>query len=443
MVYGKLDAREIKRTEGRRNALKMAGLSLGAGAVVTAGSYVGLGMLGEKAKDYFVGIEEEVRELAHDISILSGSLERELAKETSELKEQYVDGRLRIYEELGLADPAELAEFEQIIANSEEFEAHYNFVERSKIFKDRINRKLLVADNKLESYQPDALKSINDGIRKLLGKKSGDEGMKERGQIKGRLDSLVRIYDANENNRIAEVEVMDRLNGYLRSSKLSSEERALYGFLRDEYGKSGNEEDLRHFVQNYDKFKDRNDVLLKLRDSLGRAELLYGNIQDNKEYLSELQGLLKEGIELKQNVRVKTHQEFSVLEDEVNKKISELRGSVDDIIHDLESKGYDIETRDEVIDAGSPSKYDKLIDNVVGIGAGVLGVYSGVKTFFGMNKRHKVNTLERSLESAVRSNNGLVDMLNESEVNTSDDEESIEKDLNPDNPEYMGDNEYF
>ena len=116
-----------------------------------------------------------------------------------------------------------------------------------------------------------------------------------------------------------------------------------------------------------------------------------------------------------------------------------------------------------MIDAGSPSKYDRLIDNVVGAGAVVLGVYSGVKTFLGMNKRHKVRTLERSLESAVRSNNGLVDMLNESnddpenglrnvsvrdnidnrESNNGSDDESIEKDLNPDNPRYTGDNEYF
>ena len=435
----KLDVKQLKKIEGRRDFLKTVGISAGIGTVGGGLSYMGLDYAGGYLKGIFNDVEKQVRELAHDVKILSGSLERKLANETKELKEHYTGGKLKIYEELKLADPAELAEFEKIIENSENFEKHYDFAERSRIFKDRIDRKLLGVDNIAESYQPETLRKINDAIRSFFGKKSGEEGMNQRNLTKSRLDSLIGIYNTNENNRIAETKVMSKLNDYLGNSNLPAEERELYLFMKEKYKNSENSNNLREFIEDYNKNDGRNQALIRLRASLTQAEENYEKINENKEYLQKLQGLLIEGIELKQNVRKKSQEEFANLEEQVNGEIVRLRGSVNTIIADLEEKGYDIETREEIVNKTTLSKY---IEPIVLWGSVALGSIMGAKTFGTLRRKSNMRASDQALEKTVYAHNELVDKLNNQEekvieLNDQEEKNTTEKVKNPNYPEYI------
>ena len=52
--------------------------------------------------------------------------------------------------------------------------------------------------------------------------------MNQRNLTKSRLDSLIGIYNTNENNRIAETKVKSKLNDYLGNSNLPAEERVYH-----------------------------------------------------------------------------------------------------------------------------------------------------------------------------------------------------------------------
>jgi len=65
-------------------------------------------------------------------------------------------------------------------------------------------------------------------------------------------------------------------------------------------------------------------------------------------YIQRLQGYLKEGISLEEEVRAKRAVEFSKQKAEVDQKVLKLKESVDDIIKELKAKGYEIETRQDI-----------------------------------------------------------------------------------------------
>jgi len=426
-----LNTETLKKKFHRRELLKDSTIAGGVGAAVGAAAYVGLDFIGNNFRGVIAQAEREVRELALDVRELSGSLEKKLVLEREQLEEHYTQGILKIYEELGIATPAEIAEIDKIIENYEEFEQHYNFAERARIFKDRIDRRLLALDETLESYQPESLISINDAIRRAFGKPTGEEGMKQRKQIKERLEVLCAVYDTNSNNKIAQTEVLKTLNNYLENAELSEEEKGLYEFLKQEAQK-GNEENIRHFINNYDSYSVSQDVLLKLRASLSEAEGLYGKIQENKSYIMNLQDLLKQGIALKQEVRDKSAQEVVEYKEQIDKRINEFRESVDNVINELEEKGYDIVTREEFISRGSYARaLDAMITPVVTGGSLFFGALAGLFAFRERTKGRKVRALNKALGSVVDDYNNLADKNN------------IEKDKNSNIPDYSGGNDYY
>lgn len=421
----------MKKRFHRRELLKDSVIAGGVGAAVGAAAYFGLNFIGNNLRGILAQAEREVRELALDVRELSGSLERKLVQEREQLEEHYTQGILKIYEELGIATPAEIAEIDKIIENYEEFEQHYNFAERARIFKDRIDRRLLALDETLESYQPESLRSINDAIRRAFGKPTGEEGMKQRKQIKERLEVLCAIYDTNSNNKIAQTEVLKTLNNYLENAELSEEEKGLYEFLKQEAQK-GNEENIRHFINNYDSYSVSQDVLLKLRASLSEAEGLYGKIQENKSYIINLQDLLKQGIALKQEAREKSTQKVAHQREYFDKKIAKLHSSLDNVIRELNQRGYDIETREEFISRGSYARaLDAMVTPVVTGGSLFFGTLAGLFAFRERTKGRKVRALNKALGSAVDDYNDLANKCN------------IEKDKNSDIPNYSGGNDIY
>ncbi len=258
-----INTKSLKRKFSRRELLKDTAIAAGVGTIVGTSTYLGLNFLGKNLKGILTKAEEEIKELTLDVSELSGSLESKLIKEREQLEEHYTNGILKIYEELEIATPAEVQEIEHIIKTYEEFEEHYNFVERARTFKDRIDSRLLALDETLESYEPKAVRKINDSIRSVLGKPTGEQGIKYRLQIRGRLERLCAVYDTNSDNKIAQAKILETLNEYLNDANIPSEEKELYNFLKEQYNKGSNEENLRYFIENYKSYGDRQDVLFK------------------------------------------------------------------------------------------------------------------------------------------------------------------------------------
>ena len=437
MEYEKVDAKAIKKGISRRNFLKDSMISAVIGTAAGLGTKEGLDYFGEKLSEIGIEADKKIKELGIDIQALSGSLERKLSYETQELKKHYTEGRLKIYEEIGIATPQELSQLEELIKNSEDFEKHYVFSERARIFKDRIDKRLLSLDDKAESMQPGFMRKLNDYMRDIAGKKTGIEGEKERDSIRKRLKDLCLVYDTNEDNRTAETEVLKDINKYLKTPGLNREEKELYVFLKEEYEKSGSKEQLRDFIENYDNYGERNNLLLKLRASLSDSEAIYSKINENKDYMQKLQGLLKDGIELKKDLRNRnlseTRGRVAEFDKEMDYKIKELREGVDSVISELENKGYEIDARKEKIDRGTFLGYFtkeinsllKPINSTVSVGAGCLAT---LLAFNSRRKTRKKRTYQAGFEQVVERHNEMIDEINR----LKSDNESLRKDLNKD-----------
>lgn len=448
-----LDAKKLEKRMNRRALVVDGALATGVGAVTGAAAYVGLTYAKEKFAGVLKNAEKEIRELSLNVKELSGSLEKKLVTERKKLETHYTQGALQIYEDLGIATPAELESFGKIIQNYEEFERQYDFAERAKTFKDRIEQKLLSLDEKIESNQPKFLRDVNDSVRKIFDRPSGVEGKKQRAQIKERLDRLVQIYDTNSNNRIAQGEVLTTLNNYLNQADISKEEKELYSFLKQQYQKEGNEDNLKKFIQNYQNYSGKQEALMQLRASLDEAEKLYGAIKENKQYVTKLQDLLTEGITLKKKVRQTSAQQVEQYKEQIDADINALRSSVSDVIADLKNKGYAIETREDFAAKGTLSRMIETNANpLINAGSCFIGVLATLAAFRERTKTRRVRGLRRALETTVHEHNSLVDYCNENE-----DQKRISKPLAEStplqsknsaieinkNPQYDSDNEYF
>jgi len=406
-----LDADKLTNQMTRRQMLRGAAKSTVAGIAATGASYYGLSALRDGLLGVVEKAEKEVRELTLNIQALSGAIEKNLSEETDKLQHSYTSGKLKILEDLGVADPAELNDLGKIIENSQKFEEHYNFAERATIFKDRIDKKLLSVDRKAENLQPEAMQKVNDAIRGVFGKKRGEEGQRHRGLLSERLGELCRIYDTNEDNRVAETRVFESLNDYLNDPKdLTPEVRELFDFLRAEYRREGSKDHVKSFIRNYDRFQGTNDALLELRAYVTEAEQTFGKIKENKVYINRLQDLLKDGIKLKEDVRKKAPEEFEVHRSEIAGRVRTLKDTVDGVIVDLKSKGYPIETRQDYINRGTLRKLaGSLIDPVVSAGSGVAGAVAAGVTWLYHRKNARLNAKSMALEETVQKYNDLRD----------------------------------
>jgi len=405
-INPKVLRKEISRRYLLRNAVAATATGIAAGVAVNSG----LGYVGKKLEAIIASADREVAELTLDVKSLCGALDKKLARETEELKKHYTEGRLKIYEERGIATPAEIKGLEEAIKQNEEFAKHYNFAERAKIFKDRLEKRFLEmrsatskVDARTEKYQVGPQRKFNEYLRKIAGMKTGKEGELERKRkrqelesAKNRMTALCKVYDTNEDNRIAELEVTKGINQYLKREDLSVEERELYDFLKQEYAKQGSKTHLREFIQNYDHYDPNNQIMLKLRASLQNVETIYGKIQENREYMDKLHGILQEGILLKTKIREQSNESFARHEEQIGDKVNELRSSVDGVISELESKGYDIKTRQEIIDEGVFSgpytaKLKELIGPIkLGV-SGVIGAVAGLEMFGALKSSAKTS----------------------------------------------------
>ncbi len=398
-------AKELLQKHNRRQFLKNIGLSTAAGAAAGIGAKVGLDYIANNLIAGIAEAEKQLRETAVDIRALIGTVEKKLAYQTDLLEKHLNSNILKKYEELGIAEPADIKQFEQIIQNSREFEEYYSFAERAKIFKDRIDRRILSLDDKLESMQPGFMQKFNDMIREFYGKKSAAEIREHNKNIRERLESLCKIYDTNDNNKIAQTEVLTKLNEYLSASnemKISPEERELYLILKQECEKNNNSQAVRDFIRQHNHYDARTETLVRLRTHLSEAENLYAKIKENKEYVIKLQTLLKDGISQVEKVRTTSEQDFKRQKQEITDKVNELKTTVDNTIQELKKKGYDIETREDYINSGTiAANVRKGLMPQTSIGALITGLGAAVLTFLYTRKNSQYKAAKNALNEAV------------------------------------------
>ncbi len=418
----KLDVDALINSYSRRQFLQSTAVSLGLGGLVGTGAYTGVDYLGNKIADIVIAAEKEIRELAIDIESLSGKFIREVELQKEKIKEQYAEGKLSFFEDLGIATPEEIKETEEmletIIENSDKFAEQYSFVERLREFKDRIDRKLITIDTAIESWEPQFLQDFNDKLRAISGMKSGKEGKKARAAFYKRLDDLCSIYDSCDDDLIAQSKVLERINKSLSSTDaLLPEEKELYLFMKQEYAKEdGNKGSLRDFIKNYHKFEGGNTVLLKVRAYLGELENAYDTMQENGKYALRLQESLKKAIDLREKVRDLSPEEF---EKEYGRQIKEevdaLKTAVSGVVKELKAKHYDIQTREDFINDG---KYGMMLQELIEPAAITAGVIAGAYVFANnmasafVARRQKVKAAKGAISDVVKQYNGLVDRYN-------------------------------
>ena len=139
---------------------------------------------------------------------------------------------------------------------------------------------------------------------------------------------------------------------------------------------------------------------------------MYKRIQENRKYVSELQGLLKEGIELKTEIRERKSREY---EEEMLAKVREFKSRVDGLIQGIEQKeGYDIDTREESINRGTPlspylRKFSDIWNPIRIAGGIVAGGLAAAGAFYVRNRGRESRSYKQALNVAVDRNNQAVD----------------------------------
>ncbi len=416
-----LDAGQLIDSHSRRQFLGIILKSIAAGACTGYAADLGMGYISGRAADFAGSAEKDIRALALDLKAASGTLEHELRKEADRLRTGYAQAAVISPATPGKPGPFDKHELETILQNLEDFQEHYDLGERVAILKDRIDRKLLDADLRIESRMPRAINSLNDSIRRLFGMPVAGRGRGLREALSAKLEDLCRIYETNEDNLVAENQVLKKINDYLSSTALPDEQRKIFRFLRQEYNKSGDKGFLRDFIMHYkDNIKDagQREALLRFRHTLERIDDINGIIRKDKSELLLLQDYLKKGIALKQAGRARAPYEFMRHEKEMRAAIDELKSNVEGTVRKLEQRGYNIETRDHFVNNG------KLAEKV-GLYFGPVRAYTtllmgAAGTFLSgyhmLIKRRHMNMAEasrKSAEKAVELHNELAERCND------------------------------
>ncbi|MBW3003551.1 twin-arginine translocation signal domain-containing protein [Candidatus Woesearchaeota archaeon] len=378
----KLDAKQVEKKFSRRDFLKRAAVSAGTGVAGGVAANYGLGKLADelvKAVDFG---EKEYRELELNLYALKGGIEDRMATAADKLRTHHrqTKGILR------KIDPDEFHKYDTIIKNCDSFREHYDFTERARIFKDRIDQKLYRLGSALYNSTPGFWqKNVNDRVSKLFLGDTAEQAQKQHYEVfVKRLDQLCEVYNANENNRIAETKVLERLDQMINAA--SAREKAALKHLRMNW-KSGAKEDV------------------IARAGLLKAGNLYARIGEARDYMLKFQDLLKKGLELKAQLRKGHETDVKDLNTQVNTMITELKG-----------KSYSIETRQDYINSGWIAQYVRdFADRFVPQLSAVLGLGAAGTTLWYTGKNKKERALRAALTDTVDKYNGLVDKYEPSE----------------------------
>ncbi|PIN74091.1 hypothetical protein COV20_00560 [Candidatus Woesearchaeota archaeon CG10_big_fil_rev_8_21_14_0_10_45_16] len=396
--------KELLKSPSRRQFLKTLGIAAAVGATTKYAA--------DEISDYvlekILKVEEEVRETVLDLREFYGTVDAKLAEQRKLLEKNYgsaLDG----LQKLDILDEKEIADFEKLVDNLEDVESHYDFAERARILKDRLDRRILTLDTVVDSYKPGFWRGADDLIREGLGRPSGEHGKKYRTAVKKRLDALSQIYDTNSDNRTAETAVLGKINEYLADApRLTSEEKGLLLFLKDQYQKPGDKTHLKKFINNYEGFNAQKEMVLNLRAALVEGEQTYEQIRKNKGYMVDLGQMLQDGIELKQRIRETNAEDWISGHNEYQSHADQLKSKVVQMVDHLKEEGYDIETRDDFINKGTVTESIGKVLYRIGTMAALA---TGALTVLYRRKGDKIRAKEDALVEAAAKIDDLTSRL--------------------------------
>ncbi len=274
------------------------------------------------------------------VELLTNQVQQNLNARSHELQKVY-DDNVAEWNRLGMVTGNEVQQLQDVISKLEDYESSYTRWEALRELKDRVTRRLAQVDERLEDRSPEFLRRVNEGIRNLFGQ----EDVQQRTLLRQRLDELVKVYDENRDNRIAQTAVLGRINGYLRDSTLTPEERQLFEYLKEEARKENAEEDIRQFVREYNSVSPEyveKVHLQRLQKVTGQLDEVFDDLVPT---MRQLQGTLDEGLALRDKLRqydARAERAKEVLEG-YNRDVVALQGRMTELKEQLEHMDFSID----------------------------------------------------------------------------------------------------
>ena len=366
---------------GRRDFLKLGLASTRRVALKTYGIYAALTgaalFAEEKAfnhlEDVLFGeyrstleeLEQLKRVIARDIGIALELVENEIPErlnaQSHQLQTMY-DLHVVDWQSLEIITIEESVALEQVITNLQRYESSYTQWESFKELYDRVTLRVAQAGREVESRLPPFIQDIHEGIHRIPIIGAGTA--QERETAYDRLDTLIQVYDNNRDNLLAQEAVIEQINTYLADSQLSTEERELYGYLRDQMVLSQQRgdvnQDVREFILNYDDISNglvEREQLESLQEIMGRIDQIF---DDYVPVVQELQDNLDQGLEMVTKLR-----DYNFQIDESGAILSEYQQDVLDVHDQLGRLKDNLEDLDIIVDYEPEFQIDITVPEVV------------------------------------------------------------------------------
>ncbi len=414
---------ELKRQEytstkelGSKQVTRRGFMTAGLAAVIGASVGYGVNKGGHAVGDVIAektNLEREVRAAYDNCKNLAGALNRKVSGEVEEFRQRYGEGQLQVYEDLQIAREGELDDLVNVIENCDKIQHDYDFGTRVEEFRTRVDGMILRTEKGLEGmrqYESGWFEKIEDSVRSMVGHPTGEDGKKYRKGLKKKVDALYKIYDSRRDNLTVQGEVLEHINEYIeRTPDVSDEEKALFSCLRDE-AKRGGHDNVREFIKNYDEFDNESHVYIELKNALTQAEHIYEQIREDKEYLEKLHGFIAEEKDLE--AKVKAQRERALAEDDsiIKKDVERITGYTSKVVSDLKRKGYDIETKEEVVSRGT---FGLGLRKLVDVVSYVAGAGAALGTCYVRGKGSKAKINKAVAKEAVNRHNDNARAFNE------------------------------
>lgn len=359
----------------RRQFFKAGIIGIGAGVGYVAGkSLLGLGG----------GLEGAVNALynvAHDaLTEFTGAAEERLKTSAQEVKEYLTlaeDGhqsREAYWKKMGLLDEQDVTDLNTIFNNVERYTQESNLPERLTRLYDRLTKRFLDTDQQLEQHQSDALRNFNERFSKQIkGEKRGSREALE--DCKLRLDSLVRVYDLNQDTKLAQAALLDKTQDYFTQAQRKVLEK-VDSFLTEDKFTSSDERDyflqMKQLAQEDPTGRKMADYVLGIGNTLSALQanselgIFRDKIRDVLDNVHTLQDALDKGITLKNDLRKADEHNLDLL-----------RHQTEEFTSYITSKKKELETQGHAIDYETLPRLRDTRD-------GVLSILSRVRNIGGM-----------------------------------------------------------
>lgn len=416
-------AQRVEESEKRGAGLRAVAATGLISLIGGVGTYLGINYVGNKAVDYLETANREIQTLKADVRSLTGRVVGEYERAIEDLDETVETQTLN--PSTGYAKPASLEEVDTLLGAMEDFKNHYGKVERIRQFKDRFDKLNLRTGeglNKLEGRVGEGVyDKFAEWTRKITGQKklTRKKIEQDRETHHQRMDSLCKLYDIEEDNLTTQTAVARALNKNLTNPNIPDEEKRLYRTL---IGVGPEEREL--LIRNYKGIGLDRASEKELEEAFAQMDEANEYIEQNIEYLKDLHTNLNGAIEQRQEIRQETLDWYAQFKPEIEERVAELRGGLDNIIDGVEKiNDVDVVTREEWIQRKmqeADGRHQGYRDNIVfplALASGLLaGLYVAGKTNGAIRRTMKNRATRRTINrigDMVEEQSQEIERLNE------------------------------